>query len=389
VEFGGNGSRAFEFLETVELDKVIDGKIEIVGPDFSKVLLSGHMDLGLVVQVAGSPMEQEFEPLLERQIHSFLNRACGIEHSGRRDAVRIRVSNAAATSGLGLESLGKILATRFHEDFGGIVDKVQVKVVTDPASHVEWLQKARASFDLRDRRLADLTDAAVEEFYSCTLCQSVMPDHVCVISPERPGPCGAYNWLDCRSMFDIDPSGPNQPIKLGRPIDLEKGSWDGINGWVAGNSRRVVNLISMYSLMRNPLTASGCSDCVVMLIPEANGVMIVSREDSSMTPAGLTFAALSEIAGTGMQTPGVMGVGKSYLISPKFISADGGFKRVVWMSSMLKQSMSTELKAVCKREGDPDFMDKIADEGTATSVHELLAWLELHDHPALAMEPIF
>jgi CO dehydrogenase/acetyl-CoA synthase beta subunit len=56
---------------------------------------------------------------------------------------------------------------------------------------------------------------------------------------------------------------------------------------------------------------------------------------------------------------------------------------------MLKQSMSTELKAVCKREGDPDFMDKIADEGTATSVHELLAWLELHDHPALAMEPIF
>ena len=84
-----------------------------------------------------------------------------------------------------------------------------------------------------------------------------------------------------------------------------------------------------------------------------------------------------------------MGVGKYYIISPKFISADGGFKRVVWMSSFLKNSMSDELKAVAEREGDPDLIDKIADEREVTTVDELLAWLEAHNHPALIADPIF
>ena len=145
----------------------------------------------------------------------------------------------------------------------------------------------------------------------------------------------------------------------------------------------------MYSIMENPMTACGCFECIVMLIPEANGVMVVSREDTSMTPAGMTFSTLAGIAGGGLQTPGVMGVGKFYLISPKFISADGGFKRVVWMSSALKQSMNDEFKQVCEREGDPDLLDKIADERSVTSVDELLAWLEAHNHPAMALEPMF
>ena len=96
-----------------------------------------------------------------------------------------------------------------------------------------------------------------------------------------------------------------------------------------------------------------------MLIPESNGVMVVSREDTSMTPSGMTFSTLAGVAGGGMQTPGVMGVGKYYLISPKFISADGGFKRVVWMSSFLKESMADELQVVAAREGDPDLIERI------------------------------
>jgi acetyl-CoA synthase len=117
--------------------------------------------------------------------------------------------------------------------------------------------------------------------------------------------------------------------------------------------------------------------------------MVVSREDTSMTPAGMTFSTLAGIAGGGLQTPGVMGVGKYYLISPKFISSDGGFKRVVWMSSVLKETMADELRAVAEREGDPDLINKIADERNASSVDELLAWMEENNHPALVMDPIF
>lgn len=137
------------------------------------------------------------------------------------------------------------------------------------------------------------------------------------------------------------------------------------------------------------MTACGCFECIVMLIPEANGVMVVSREDTSMTPAGMTFSTLAGVAGGGLQTPGVMGVGKFYLTSPKFISADGGFKRVVWMSSVLKETMSEELKAVATRAGDPDLIERVADERNVTTVEELLAWLEEHSHPALIMDPMF
>ena len=117
--------------------------------------------------------------------------------------------------------------------------------------------------------------------------------------------------------------------------------------------------------------------------------MVVSREDPSMTPSGMTFSTLAGIAGGGLQTPGVMGVGKYYLISPKFILAEGGFKRVIWMSSILKETMADELQAVVNRLGEPDLLERIADEREVTSVDDLLAWLEAHNHPALVMGPMF
>lgn len=389
IEFGGKRSRAFEFLEMAKLDEVTDGKIEVIGPDFSQVPAQGSMDMGILIKVAGRQMQQDFEPVLERQIHYFVNGASGVQHVGQRDIAWIRVSNNAADKGFNLEHFGKILHARFHEDFGAIVDKVQVTIVTEPALHAEWLEKARVAYDFRNKRLADLTDNKVEEFYSCTLCQSFAPNHVCVVSPERLGLCGAYNWLDCKASFSINPTGPNQPIKLGKQIDENKGYWQGTNDYAQIGSHGVVQEVSMYSIMENPMTACGCFECIVMLIPEANGVMVVSREDTAMTPAGMTFSTLAGIAGGGLQTPGVMGVGKFYLISPKFISADGGFKRVVWMSSVLKQTMSDEFNAVCEREGDPDLLDRIADERNVTTVEDLLAWLEAHNHPAMAMEPMF
>ncbi len=916
VEFGGKYSRCFEYLHMAKLDEVTDGKVEVIGPDFSAIEPQGHMDMGIVIKVAGRQMQQDFEPVLERQVHYFVNGASGIQHVGQRDIAWIRISNNAADKGFNLEHFGKILHARFHEDFGAIVDKVQVTIVTEPDLVAEWLEKARAAYDYRNKRLADLTDDKVDEFYSCTLCQSFAPNHVCVVSPERLGLCGAYNWLDCKASFNINPTGPNQPIKLGKVIDPVKGYWEGTNEYAKIGSHGVVQEVTMYSIMENPMTAClteeaevflddrlvkigefvnayrhskeacraltlgddgklapskllgvhknpapeelirietksgleltltpnheiavdrwgqnghgpwvradnlqagdriyalkqlrlegkiplavdllpddcrvtddalldemrqslqarygslsaayrvlgleqpdprvesiplkdlqqiairlnwswdeiksrivkvappsghprlslpeitpdllyllgllasdgslhwkgrnecrvnftnvnadlleafsaiyighfpeatlgkrskrstgdiqgspivptqdsfdlysnnfllgllaeslgirmrgeqtwdlarlislperyiaaflsgmldgdgsvrlredqwltaecylshqnkraarhlqmllkrlgivsslrkdrtvyrvewggsnlrhfaemaccrhpqkrqtleriaalpesgpdkgqdqvlpykagkvlaelqashavlrpstlfyyktgrsrpvadnlrlvieeapetsvslkpwletdyfldtitrietlkndgqfdyvynvslldinsylangihvkncGCFECIVMLIPEANGVMVVSREDTSMTPAGMTFSTLAGIAGGGLQTPGVMGVGKFYLISPKFISADGGFKRVVWMSSVLKESMADEFKAVCEREGDPDLLDKIADERNVTTVEELLAWLEAHNHPALAMEPMF
>jgi acetyl-CoA synthase len=388
VEFGGKYSRCFEFLQMAPIDEVVDGKVEIIGPGFEDIDEKGAMDMGILVEVAGRKMQDDFEPVLERQIHYFINGASGIQHIGQRDIAWIRISNAAAEKGFTLEHFGKILHARFMNDFGAIVDKVQIKIFTEPDLIEEWLEKARIAYDFRNKRLSDMTDDTVDEFYSCTLCQSFAPDHVCVVSPERLGLCGAYNWLDCKASFSINPTGPNQPIKLGKVIDFEMGYWVGTNDYAKVGSHGVVQEVSMYSIMENPMTACGCFECIVMVIPEVNGVMIVSREDIGMTPAGMTFSTLAGIAGGGLQTPGVMGVGKFYLISPKFISADGGFKRVVWMSSILKETMAEGFQAAAERAGVPDLVDRIADGNSITSVEELEEWVKEKDHPVLDMGPM-
>ncbi len=389
VEFGGKYSRAFEYLYMTEMDAIEDGKIEIVGPDFGEVPDQGAMDMGIVIRVAGRKMQKDFEPVLERQVHYFINGASGIQHIGQRDITWIRISKGAVDKGFDLKHFGEILIARFHADFGAIVDKVEVTIYTKPELVHKWLDNAREAYDYRNRRLADLTDEAVEDFYSCTLCQSFAPDHVCVVTPQRLGLCGAYNWLDCKASFQINPTGPNQPIHKGNLLDPVKGYWSGPTEFVQQASHGAVQDVTMYSIMENPMTACGCFECIVMLIPEANGVMVVSREDTSITPAGMTFSTLAGMAGGGLQTPGVMGVGKYYLTSPKFISADGGFKRVVWMSSFLKESMADEFSAVAEREGLPDLLDRIADETICTDVDGLLEYLAVKEHPALAMDMIF
>jgi acetyl-CoA synthase len=388
IEFGGKYSRAFEYLHMVDLDAVEDHKIEVIGPGIDTVPEEGALDLAILVEVAGRKMQEDFEPVLERQIHYFVNGASGIQHIGQRDIAWIRISKAAAAKGFDLKHFGEILYARLHSDFGAIVDKVQVKIITDPALHAEWLEKARLAYDYRNKRLAEMTDEAVEEFYSCTLCQSFAPDHVCVVSPERLGLCGAYNWLDCKASNQINPTGPNQPIGKGKALDSWRGVFDNVNAFVQQTSHGSVQSVTMYSIMETPMTSCGCFECIMMILPLCNGFMVVSREDPSMTPAGMTFSTLAGMAGGGLQTPGVMGHGKYFIISKKFIRADGGLKRIVWMSSFLKESMAEELKEAAIREGDPDLIDKIADERVATSEEEVLAYLEQTGHPALTMDPL-
>ncbi len=607
VEFGGKYSRCFEYLHMVPLGAISDGVVEVVGPEFSEIADQGAMDMGIVVEVAGRKMQEDFEPVLERQIHYFVNGASGIQHIGQRDIAWIRIAKSATEKGFNLKHFGAILHARLHADFGAIVDKVKVTIYTKPDEFAKHLDNARDAYDHRNKRLANLTDDAVDEFFSCTLCQSFAPNHVCIVSPERLGLCGAYNWLDCKASYNINPTGPNQPIKLGKMLDPVKGYWSGTLDYAKVGSHGVIQDVSMYSIMENPMTACltadtevlvngklvdlgdfveaqpermeedqrlmtldgqgklvaskllgvhknpapphliriqtksgqrltltpnhevavdrweqnghgpwaradalqpgdqvytvkhnidstqtrvlshaagrvlaelpesytvlgastlfhyktgrsrpttdqmravieeapetktilapylesdffldtitsvetiesagryehvynlslldinsyiangihvkncGCFECIVMVIPEVNGVMVLSREDTGMTPAGMKFSTLAGMAGGGVQTPGVMGVGKFYLVSPKFISADGGFKRVVWMSSVLKETMAAELQAVAEREGDPGLVDRIATGNDLSDVDDLIQWLEEKQHPVLKMGPI-
>ena len=388
VEFGGKGGVCFEWLTQKDMDEVEDGKITLVGPDIDTVAEGGKLPLGIVVHVAGRKMQKDFEPVLERQIHHFINGAEGIQHIGQRDITWIRFSKGAVQRGFTIQHLGSILHANLHNDFGAIVDKVQITLYTDLDKVNELLEQARHIFREREARIQGLTDEAVDTYYSCTLCQSFAPNHVCVINPERTGLCGAYSWLDCRAAYEIKPTGPNQPVAKGKIISEHLGEWEGVNQFVYENSNRSIDRFTIYSLMDAPLTTCGCCECVMVVIPEANGVMIVSRDDYSMTPCGMTFTTLMGMVGGGLQTPGMMGHSKLYVTSKKFIPVEGGIKRVVWLSKNVKEEFAEEIQAACEREGVPDLLDKMADGTVATTVEEMLPFLEEKGHPALTMEPI-
>jgi len=391
VEFGGNRTPAFEWLTMLPMDKVEDGKVEVVGPEADSVEAGGQMPLGIVIEVAGRKMQPDFEPVLERHTHTFLNHAQGLWHMGQRDINWVRISKDAFKAGLRIEHIGKILHAMLHEEFSAIVDKVQVKIHTEEEKVVEMRKKARQVYEERDARLADLTDEAVDIFYSCTLCQSFAPDHVCVITPQHPGLCGAYNWLDGRAAYEINPAGPNQPLPKGNPVDEKLGQWEKINQFVVKNSHGTVERMSAYSMIVDPMTSCGCFECISAVLPSTNGIMIVPREYPEMTPCGMKFSTAAGTVGGGRQTPGFFGHSRQYILSPKFISADGGFVRIVWMPTMLKEALKDGMvrRAEELGLGGEAFLDKIADESVGVSEEEVAEHVAKVEHPVMAMDPMF
>jgi acetyl-CoA synthase len=374
-----------------DINQVEDGKVEVFGPDVDSVAEGGKLPLGIIVEVAGRKMQADFEPVLERQIHTFINEAQGIWHMGQRDINWVRISKGAAAAGFRLEHFGKLLHAMMHEQYSNILDKVQVKIYTNEQEVLKLRQQAVAVYADRDARLKGMTDEDVNTFYSCALCQSFAPSHICVVSPERPGLCGAYSWLDCRAAYEITPTGANQPIPKGKCIEPKVGQWDKVNEFVLKASGSKVERMSQYSMIVDPMTSCGCFECIAAVLPSTNGIMIVNREFTEMTPCGMKFSTLAGTAGGGNQTPGFIGHSKHYIGSRKFIAAEGGIRRIVWMPTALKEEIKN---VIVNRAGElgfdgAEFLAKIADETSATAEEEVLEFITKAGHPALAMDPMF
>lgn len=389
IEFGGQRTPSFEFVRMREMDDIEDGKIIVVGDNWQeRYEEGGKMPLGIVIDVAGRKMQKDFESVIERKIHHNINEAQGVWHMGQRDLNWIRINHNAKKDGFTLEHLGIINATMTHHRFRAIVDKVQVTIYTDEADVLRLLEEARKAYKERDKRLGGLVDEAVDTFYSCLLCQSFAPSHVCVISPERLGLCGAYNWLDCKAAFEIDPTGGNQPITKGELLDSRYGRYSGIDEYLKKASGGAVETLNLYTIMENPMTSCGCFECIVAIVPEANGVMLVQRGHTGMTPVGMKFSTLAGSVGGGTQNPGFMGIGRNFIVSEKFLHGDGGIKRIVWMTKNLKEGLKEDFNKRAAEEGVPDLLDKIADETICDDSEKLLEFLASVGHPALEMEPI-
>ncbi|MCJ7763731.1 MAG: acetyl-CoA decarbonylase/synthase complex subunit alpha/beta [Dehalococcoidales bacterium] len=388
LECGGGKSQMVEWVTSKGMDEVEDGKIEVIGPDITDVEVGARLPLAIVVEIAGREMQEDYEPILERQIHHLINYAQGVMHIGQRDIAWLRLSKSAQSKGFKLRHIGDILYAKLHQNFGRIFDKIQVKLYTEEDKVRELVAKAKETYAIRDARIEGMTDEETDIYYSCTLCQSFAPSHVCTISPERTGLCGSYNWMDCKAAYEISPTGPNQPVPKGDTIDARLGQWKGVNDFIFKASRGKIDHYNFYSIINNPMTTCGCCECIAAVLPICNGVMTVNREYTAMTPCGMKFTALAGTIGGGLSTPGFVGHGKYNITQRKFLSAEGSIKRLVWMPKSLKEEIAERFNARAKEIGIPNLLDMIADETIGTTEEEILPFLQEKGHPALTMNPI-
>jgi len=387
-QMGGGKTQATELVKMAEMNEIEDGQVDVVGPDMGDLKEGETLPLGIFVQIAGREFQTDFEPIMERQIHHLINYIQGIMHIGQRDIAWVRVSKAAIEKGFTIKDIGVVLHAKFHQDFTKIVDKVQVTLYTDKKDVDKLTKTARAEYKKRDERVEKMTDEDVETYYSCTLCQSFAPSHVCTVSPERTGLCGAYNWMDCKASFEINPTGPNQPIEKGECLDPVLGQWKGVNDFIYKASRGAVTHYNFYSMVTDPMTTCGCCECIAAMLPTCNGVMTVGRDYTGETPSGMKFTTLAGVMGGGASSPGFVGHSKFNVTQKKFIAGDGGLLRMVWMPKMLKEELKERIDKRGEELGVPGFYDMIADETVGVTEEEILPFLQEKGHPALEMDPI-
>ena len=386
-EMWSNKNPTAELVLMKDLSEVEDHKINIIGKD-----LDQEKDLALVtyVEVAGKKMQPDFESVIERKFHAWYNYMEGVMHTGQRNQVRVRVSNAAFDAGLRLKDFAEVLYVMIMDEFDAVVDKCQVTLITDPEAAAKFRDEvAIPRYNARDDRLASMTDEAVDRYYTCILCQSFAPAHCCVVTPERLGLCGAVSWLDAKATNELNPNGPCQPIFKEGCLDGRTGRYESVNAAIANATHGAVENVTLYSLLEDPMTSCGCFECICGIEPVSNGVIIVNREYSGMTPAGMTFGELASCTGGGVQTPGYMGHGRHFISSKKFCYAEGGIERIVWMPKELKDDVAERLNKTAKElYGIDNFTDMVADETVTTDCEELLNWLTEKEHPVLGMEPL-
>lgn len=366
---------------------LVDGQVTVVGPDLDAGLTGDHA-YGLLVEVSGRAMQPDFENVLERETETLLNEVAGIMHRGQRANTSLRVSQKAIDAGFRLRHLGEILHARYHNEFGNILSRVQITIITDSEQAQALAERAQAVYDRRDGRLSGMTDEEVDKFYTCTLCQTIASSHICVISPEHVGVCGAMDWMDAQAAVNIRPVGPNQAVEKEGLLDDRLGQWESVNRVVRKETGGALESYSLYSMMEAPGPACGDFDCITAMLPLSNGVMVVDHAYEGLTPSGMDWDMLNEMIGACMPVPGFIGHSKRAMSSRKFIAAEGGCRRIAWMPHALREELRPALEALATEAGLAGFVDMIATEREAMSEEEVMAFMEAAGHPALTMGPM-
>ena len=373
-ELGGpREDNKFELVQALGLDEIEDGKVEIIGGDMPDLTVGTNTPFGMIIYVAGEGIEKDLEGVIERRLHEYVNFIEGFMHLNQRYDIQMRLSKKSYEKGLNSFKMFADVLMHLYKSEMPFIEKIQITFITDPEVVKDWYGKAMEIYESRDARARGMSDDEVDVFYGCSLCQSFAPTHLCVITPQRYANCGAISWFDGRATAKIDPKGPVFEIPAGKCIDTLTGEYEGVNKVIREKSLGEIERVQLYTAFGYPHTSCGCFEGCAFYIPEVDSFGVVHRNFRDETVNGLNFVTISDLTAGGRQIDGFHGLSIEYMRSPKFMQADGGWDRVVWMP--------TEIKERIKDFIPPEIVDKIATEKDVADLDEFKDWLRERGHP--------
>lgn len=374
IELGGpRETYKFELVQAKPMEEIEDEKMTIIGKDIKELAEGTNTPFGMVIEVGGAEIEKDLEGVIERRLHEYVNFIEGFMHLNQRYDIQMRLSKKSFQKGFNsFNHLGTVLL-RLYKSEMPFIEKMQITFITDPDKVQEWYPKAMSIYEARDARARGMSDDEVDVFYGCSLCQSFAPTHLCVITPQRYANCGAISWFDGRATSKVDPKGPVFEIPKGKLIDTVKGEYEDVDRVIKEKSLGEIERVQLYTAFGYPHTSCGCFEGCAFYIPEVDGFGVVHRNYKGQTVNGLDFVTISDLTAGGKQVDGFHGLSIEYMRSPKFLQADGGWDRVVWMPKDIMERI--------KQYMPPEIIPKIATENDVQDMDGLKKWLQEKSHP--------
>ena len=374
IELGGPREEyKFELVQARGMDEIEDGKVTILGKDLSDFPERTNTPFGLIIEVAGKEVEKDLEGVIERRLHEYCNFIEGFMHLNQRYDIQMRISKKSFDKGFNsFKHMGEVLK-RLYKSEMPFIEKIQLTFITEPDLVKEWYGKALEIYETRDAKARGMSDDDVDVFYGCSLCQSFAPTHLCVITPQRYANCGAISWFDGKATAKVDPKGPVFEISKGEVIDAKTGEYEGVNQVIQEKSLGEIERVQLYTTFGYPHTSCGCFEGCAFFIPEVDGFGVVHRNFKGETVNGLNFVTISDLTAGGKQIDGFHGLSIEYMRSLKFLDADGGWDRVVWIPQDIKERIKDFMP--------PEIVPMIPTESDVADLDQLKSWLTEKNHP--------
>jgi len=361
--------------------KIEDGRVEVVGPEINEIE-GQSLPFGFWVRYSGKELTEDYLDLLTRWTYFALEEGEGWMLLNTRDTIWLRLHKKYAAKH-DFKHLGQAMLNLCKIQFP-LVEKAEVKILvaTEELGGAKLTREivervCKPYWERVDESARKFSDEDADTFYGCTICQTFAPSHVCVVAPDRPPYCGIITWIGAKVMCDLDPYGYIFEMPLGECVDRWGGEYTGVNEKIYEKSNRTYKRVVMYSAVTYPQTNCGCFEAAIFYIPAVDGLGLVDRRYSGETPLGMTFSRLAGLISGGQQNHGYCGISFRSPSSRKFVRADGGWRRVVWMPKEYKQSLTEFIPA--------ELQEKIATEEDCVEPSELKAFLKRVGHPVVTL----